>query len=185
MDKIYLRKKYKQDEKKMVSTRVRTYVLDAFQNAAEDANKNGYILSLSSVVEAALRHAISEYTEEQEVDFLKIELDKIEVEWQKQQEKDYDQWMIKQDLLYQADMEKSAKLYQDDIDKSYSESRERKRIEQLEKDKNALLTLNPDELKKYQDKRKKEIADEEKKMKEFTKKLEARFKKELKEKDKE
>ena len=76
----YLRKKYKRDEKKMVSTRVRTYVLDAFQNAAEDANKNGYILSLSEVVETALIHAISEYTKEQELDFLQIEIDKMEIE---------------------------------------------------------------------------------------------------------
>ena len=60
----YLRKKYKRNEKKMVSTRVKTYVLDAFQNAAEDANNNGYILSLSEIVESALIQAISEYKEE-------------------------------------------------------------------------------------------------------------------------
>jgi hypothetical protein len=181
----YLRKKYKRDEKKMVSTRVRTYVLDAFQNAAEDANKNGYILSLSEVVETALIHAISEYTKEQEVDFLQVEIDKMEIERQKQQEKeDQEQW--EKDLeLADIHMKEMMDLDYKEMEKANSEAYERKRLEQLEKDKNALLTLNPAELKKYQDKRKKETAEEEKKMKEFRKKLEARLKIDMKKKDKE
>ena len=181
----YLRKKNKENEKKMVSTRVRTYVLDAFQNAAEDANRNGYILSLSSVVETALIHAISEYTEQQDVDFLKIERDKIEAEWLKQQEKEEQDQYEKHEHKMHIQMEEDAQLAMKEMDQANSEAYDRKRLEQLENDKNALLTLNPDELKKYQDKRKNEIADEEKKMKEFTKKLDARLKKELKEKNKE
>jgi len=181
----YLRKKNKENEKKMVSTRVRTYVLDAFQNAAEDANRNGYILSLSSVVETALIHAISEYTEQQDIDFLKIERDKIEAEWLKQQEKEEQDQYEKHEHKMHIQMEEDAQLAMKKMDKANSEAYDRKRLEQLEKDKNALLTFNPEELKKYQDKRNKEIADEEKNMKEFTKKLDARLKKELKEKDKE
>lgn len=172
----YLRKKYKRDEKKMVSTRVRTYVLDAFQNAAEDANKNGYILSLSEVVETALRHAISEYTDKREVDFLKIETDKIEAEWIKQQEQEQQEDWERHDRKMHLQMEKDAENAMHEMDKAYYEAAEIKRLEQLEKDKNALLTLNSTELKKYQDKRKKEIAEEEKKMKEFAKKLETRLK---------
>ena len=73
-------------------------------------------------------------------------------------------------------MEKDAENAMHEMDKAYYEAAEIKRLEQLEKDKNALLTLNSTELKKYQDKRKKEIAEEEKKMKEFAKKLETRLK---------
>ena len=180
----YLRKKYKSDEKKMVSTRVRTYVLDAFQNASEDANKNGYILSLSEVVETALRHAISEYTEKQDVDFLKIELDKIEAEWEKQQEKEQQEEWEKQELLRDIQMEKEAELAMEEFDKANSEAYEQKRLEKLEQDKNALLTLNPAELKKYQDKRKKENAEEKKKSKEAVKKAKVRIDKILKEEGK-
>ena len=181
----YLKKKYREDEKKMISTRVRTYVIDAFQKAAEDASKNGYILSLSSVVETALKQAISEYTEAQEVDFLKIEKDKIMAEWIKQQDKEHEEQIAKDELLHQAEMEEMADFHNDEMDKAVKESMEQKRIDQLEKDNNALLTFNSAELKKYQDKRKKETAEEEKKMKEFRKKLEARLKIDMKKKDKE
>jgi len=173
----YLRKKSKENEKKMLSTRVRTYVLDAFQNAAEDANKNGYILSLSSVVETALEHAISEYTEQQDIDFLKIERDKIEAEWQKQQEKDEQFQYEKHEHKMHIQMQEDAEIAMKEMDIANSEAYDRERLEQLENDKNALLTLNPAELKKYQDKRKKEVAEEDKKSKEMRKKIEARYKK--------
>ena len=118
-------------------------------DAAEDANKNGYILSLSEVVETALIHAISEYTMEQEVDFLQIEIDKMEIERQKQQEKeDLKQW--EKDLeLYDIHMKEMMDLDYKNMEKEMSEAFERKRLEQLEEDKNALLTLNPTDLKKY------------------------------------
>jgi len=59
----YLKKNQKEDEKKMISTRIRTHVIDAFQNASEDASLNGYTLTLSSIVERALKDAIGEYAE--------------------------------------------------------------------------------------------------------------------------
>ena len=81
----YLKKNRKQDEKKMISTRIRLHVFEAFQKASYDADKNGYTLTLSSVIEEALENAISEYTEASGKDFLKIEKDKLENKWEKLQ----------------------------------------------------------------------------------------------------
>mgnify|MGYP001453674406 FL=1 len=92
MDK-YLKKNQKRDEKKMISTRVRTHVIDAFQNAAEDASLNGYTLTLSSIVETALEDAIGEYTKARGTDYLRIEEEKLHKEWEieqlREQEEDF------------------------------------------------------------------------------------------------
>ena len=81
----YLKKNRKLDQKKMISTRIRSYVVEAFQNASDEANKNGYSLTLSSVIEEALESSIAEYTEASGKDFLQIEKDKLEDEWEKLQ----------------------------------------------------------------------------------------------------
>ena len=66
----YLKKNRKLDQKKMISARIRTHVIEAFQNASDEANKNGYSLSLASVIEEALEYSIAEYTEVSGKDFL-------------------------------------------------------------------------------------------------------------------
>ena len=81
----YLKKNRKLDQKKMISTRIRSYVVEAFQNASDEANKNGYSLTLSSVIEEALESSIAEYTEASGKDFLQIEKDKLEDEQEKLQ----------------------------------------------------------------------------------------------------
>ena len=81
----YLKKNRKLDQKKMISARIRTHVIEAFQNASDEANKNGYSLSLASVIEEALEYSIAEYTEVSGRDFLQIEKDKLEDEWEKLQ----------------------------------------------------------------------------------------------------
>ena len=81
----YLKKNRKFDQKKMISARIRTHVIEAFQNASDEANKNGYSLSLASVIEEALEYSIAEYTEVSGKDFLQIEKDKLEDEWEKLQ----------------------------------------------------------------------------------------------------
>ena len=50
----YIKQNRKEDEKKVMSTRVRSIVIDAFQNASEAAKNYGYSISLSDVVEIAL-----------------------------------------------------------------------------------------------------------------------------------
>ena len=82
----YLKKNRKLDQKKMISARIRTHVIEAFQNTSDEANKNGYSLSLASVIEEALEYSIAEYTEVSGKDFLQIEKDKLEDEWEKLQE---------------------------------------------------------------------------------------------------
>jgi hypothetical protein len=81
----YLKKNRKLDQKKMISARIRTHVIEAFQNTSDEANKNGYSLSLASVIEEALEYSIAEYTEVSGKDFLQIEKDKLEDEWEKLQ----------------------------------------------------------------------------------------------------
>ena len=155
----YLKIKHKEDGKKMISTRVRTYVIDAFQNASEDASLNGYTLSISYVVEEALKQAISEYKEVREKDFLKIELDKLHQEWIDEQEENYRKDQEKS-FLEKAEFDKENLK---EMERKFRKEFEKKRKIQDQKDTKALLSLNPEDAKKYKLKRKKEIEAQEKK----------------------
>ncbi len=81
----HLKKILKEDEKKVISTRVRTVVLNAFQKASQVAEKEyGYRLSLSDVVETALKEAIDEFAVLEEKtydDYLAKQLEKLQEEW--------------------------------------------------------------------------------------------------------
>ena len=158
----YLKKNYKEDEKKMISTRIRTCVIDAFQKASEDASLNGFTLSLSLVVEEALKHAISEYKDEKGIDFLKIELDKLHQEWLNEQEEEFKKDQEKT-FLDKAEFDKETlKEMEEDILKEFVNQRKI----QDKKDTKALLSLNPEDAKKYTHKRKKEnIAQDNKNLK--------------------
>ena len=154
----YLKRKSKEDEKKMISTRVRICVIDAFMNASEDASLNGFTLSLSSVVEEALKQAISEYKEEKGKDFLKIELDKLHQEWMDEQEENFRKDQEKSFLEKAEFDEESYK----EMEREYQIAFDKKRKIQDQKDTKVLLSLNPEDAKKYKLKRKKEIEAQEK-----------------------
>ena len=148
----YLKKNYKEDEKKMISTRVRTCVIDAFQKTSEDASLNGFTLSLSSVVEEALKHAISEYKDETGKDFLKSELDKLHQEWINEQEDDFKKHQEKT-FLDKAEFDnESIKEMEESLQKEFDNQRKIKDM----KDTKALLSLNPEDAKKYTLKKEKE-----------------------------
>ena len=155
----YLKIKHKEDEKKMISTRVRTCVIDAFQNASEDASLNGYALSFSYVVEEALKQAISEYKEVREKDFLKIELDKLHQEWIDEQEDNFRKEQEKT-FIEKAEFDKENLK---EMERKFRKEFEKKRKIQDQKDTKVLLSLNPEDAKKYKLKRKKEIEAQEKK----------------------
>jgi len=154
----YLKRKSKEDEKKMISTRVRTCVIDAFMNASEDASLNGFTLSLSSIVEQALKQAISEYKEEKGKDFLKIELDKLHQEWMDEQEENFRKDQEKS-FLEKAEIDEES--YKE-MERKYHIEFDKKRKIQDQKDTKTLLSLNPEDAKKYKLKRKKEIEAQEK-----------------------
>ena len=171
----YLKKNQKRDEKKMISTRVRTHVIDAFQNAAEDASLNGYTLTLSSIVETALEDAIGEYTKARGTDYLRIEEDKLHKEWQieqlKEQEEDFrkfEEQMHHESILLMDEEFKKMEKEQEKEDKTNW-------IKKLEKDNDAILNMSPKDLKAYQEKRKKENAVKKKKMKITIDKLKKEF----------
>ena len=155
----YLLKNQKIDEKKHISTRIRSHVFEAFQNASDDAKLNGYTLTLSSVIEEALKHAINEYKEATGTDFLKLEIDKLDQEWFKEQEEDYKK---EQAISFQEKVEfddQNLKDMESDLTKEFDNQRKI----QDKKDAELLQSLNPEEAKKFKLKRKKENIAQDKK----------------------
>ena len=158
----YLKKNQKEDEKKMISTRIRTHVIDAFQNASEDASSNGYTLTLSSIVERALKDAIGEYAEVKGTNYLKIEKDRLYEEWAKEKEEE--------DLLKWKKYEEAMRAEEIRImDQEY---------QNFQKDNEAILNMSSKDLKAYQEKRKKEIAAEKKEIKITIDRIKKKFDKE-------
>ena len=88
----YIKKNRKEDEKKVMSTRVRSIVFDAFQNASEAAKNYGYSISLSDVVEIALLETISELAEEIGINYLDEEYKKLQKGWDEAFEKEIDEY---------------------------------------------------------------------------------------------
>ena len=82
----YITKNRKEDEKKVVSVRIRRPVFEAFKGASLAAQKYGYSMSLSGVFETALEDAITEFKEISGVDFHEIEKTNLHQEWEKQYE---------------------------------------------------------------------------------------------------
>ena len=125
---------------------------------SEDAKLNGYTLTLSLVVEEALKHAISEYKDATGTDFLEIELDKLHQEWVNEQEEDYRKAQEKS-FLEKAEFDKESIK---EMEKNLQIEFDKQRKIQDKKDAKALLSLNPEDAKKYKLKRKKEIEAHEK-----------------------
>ena len=82
----YVTKNRKEDEKRVVSVRIRRPVFDAFKGASLEAQKFGYSMSLSGVFETALEDAITEFKEISGIDFQDIEKTNLHKEWEKKHE---------------------------------------------------------------------------------------------------
>ena len=82
----YVTKNRKEDEKRVVSVRIRRPVFEAFKGASLAAQKYGYSMSLSGVFETALEDAITEFKEISGIDFQDIEKTNMHKEWEKKYE---------------------------------------------------------------------------------------------------
>ena len=82
----YVTKNRKEDEKRVVSVRVRRPIFEAFKGASLAAQKYGYSMSLSGVFETALEDAITEFKEISGIDFQDIEKTSLHKEWEKKYE---------------------------------------------------------------------------------------------------
>ena len=82
----YITKNRKEDEKRVVSVRVRRPIFEAFKGASLAAQKYGYRMSLSGVFETALEDAITEFKEISGIDFQDIEKTSLYEEWEKKYE---------------------------------------------------------------------------------------------------
>ena len=82
----YVTKNRKEDEKRVVSVRIRRPVFEAFKGASLAAQKYGYRMTLSGVFETALDDAITEFKEISGIDFHDIEKTSLHEEWDKKYE---------------------------------------------------------------------------------------------------
>lgn len=82
----YVTKNRKEDEKRVVSVRIRRPVFEAFKGASLAAQKYGYRMTLSGVFETALDDAITEFKEISGIDFHDIEKTSLHKEWEKKYE---------------------------------------------------------------------------------------------------
>ena len=82
----YVTKNRKEDEKRVVSVRIRRPVFEAFKGASLAAQKYGYSMSLSGIFETALEDAITEFKEISGIDFQDIEKSNLHQEWEKKYE---------------------------------------------------------------------------------------------------
>jgi hypothetical protein len=171
----YIKKNRKEDEKKVVSTRIRTHIFDAFQNSTEAAKDYGYNISLADVVETALVSAIKEFTEVSGVDFLSVELDKLHKEWEEEWEKEQQEKEQKAHEEYMADYMEHETKEDEKEQKMFEEKLEKERIKQLEADQKAVLELSVSELKEYQQKRTDEEAEKKIEMEKTMKRLKDKY----------
>ena len=82
----YVTKNRKEDEKRVVSVRIRRPIFEAFKGASLAAQKYGYRMTLSGVFETALGDAITEFKEISGIDFHDIEKTSLHEEWDKKYE---------------------------------------------------------------------------------------------------
>ena len=69
----YVTKNQKEDEKRVVSVRIRRPIFEAFKGASIAAQKYGYSMSLSGFFETAMEDAIIEFKEISGLDYHDIE----------------------------------------------------------------------------------------------------------------
>jgi len=77
----YVTKNKKEDEKRVVSVRIRRPIFEAFKGAATAAEQYGYSMTLSGVFETAMEDAISEFKDICGVDYQSLTTSKLSKKW--------------------------------------------------------------------------------------------------------
>ena len=80
----YVTKNQKEDEKRVVSVRIRRPIFEAFKGASIAAQEYGYSISLSGVFETAMEDAIIEFKEISGLDYHDIEKTNLDKKWKSQ-----------------------------------------------------------------------------------------------------
>ena len=80
----YVTKNQKEDEKRVVSVRIRRPIFEAFKGASIAAQDYGYSMSLSGVFETAMEDAILEFKEISGLDYNDIEKTNLDKKWKSQ-----------------------------------------------------------------------------------------------------
>lgn len=80
----YVTKNQKEDEKRVVSVRIRRPIFEAFKGASIAAQEYGYSMSLSGVFETAMEDAILEFKEISGLDYHDIEKTNLDNKWKSQ-----------------------------------------------------------------------------------------------------
>jgi hypothetical protein len=78
----YVTKNQKEDEKRVVSVRIRRPIFEAFKGASIAAEKYGYSMTLSSIFEIAMEDAISEFKDLSGIDYRDISTSKLNEKWE-------------------------------------------------------------------------------------------------------
>ena len=78
----YVTKNQKEDEKRVVSVRIRKPVFEAFKGASIAAKEYGYTMSLAVVFETAMEDAVSEFKEISGLDYLDIQKTNLDKSWE-------------------------------------------------------------------------------------------------------
>tara|TARA_B110000116_G_scaffold229286_1_gene211088 strand:- start:1426 stop:1719 length:294 start_codon:yes stop_codon:yes gene_type:complete len=78
----YVIKNQKEDEKRVVSVRIRKPVFEAFKGASIAAKEYGYSMSLSVVFETAMEDAVSEFKEISGLDYLDMQKTNLDKNWE-------------------------------------------------------------------------------------------------------
>ena len=77
----YVTKNQKEDEKRVVSVRIRRPIFEAFKGASIAAEQYGYSMTLSGVFETAMEDAISEFKDISGVDYQGLTSSKLSKKW--------------------------------------------------------------------------------------------------------
>ena len=78
----YVTKNQEEDEKRVVSVRIRRPVFDAFRGASVAAKDFGYSMSLSGVFETAMEDAISEFKDISGIDYKDVAKTELNQKWE-------------------------------------------------------------------------------------------------------
>ena len=78
----YVTKNQKEDEKRVVSVRIRKPVFEAFKGASIAAKDYGYTMSLAVVFETAMEDAVSEFKEISGLDYLDMQKTNLDKNWE-------------------------------------------------------------------------------------------------------
>jgi len=80
----YVTKNQNEDEKRVVSVRIRRPIFEAFKGASMAAQEYGYSMSLSGVFETAMEDAILEFKQISGLDYQDIEKTNLDNKWKSQ-----------------------------------------------------------------------------------------------------